>query len=307
MKAKPPHVRNGILWYSIAKEFALDDLRDACMKTVGWNMEYLISSNNQIEWFRCEFDFLRDLLLKSNIVISNEYRLYQSIIEWLLAQSSESLITTYANELLPLIRFSQMLPQQLYQIEQSTFYQKNTNQQVQTLLQRLLSQAYRFHTLAPLRQNCNQPEFLPLDWYLPREYTEMNITYEYKLFLIAYCFFFVHSDRVDIQSTLRFGIQVDVQTCSSPVPSIDRTADWKVVYRKRSHDKWTLKVHRNDESFDTSAQITAIIYDCQRRVLQVEQGETFRFTTSNQYELEIILTNPYESKELYLLIKPVIS
>ena len=188
MKAKPPHVRNGILWYSIAKEFALDDLRDACMKTVGWNMEYLISSNNQIEWFRCEFDFLRDLLLKSNIVISNEYRLYQSIIEWLLTQSSESLITTYANELLPLIRFSQMLPQQLYQIEQSTFYQKNTNQQVQTLLQRLLSQAYRFHTLAPLRQNCNQPEFLPLDWYLPREYTEMNITYEYKLFLIAYCF-----------------------------------------------------------------------------------------------------------------------
>lgn len=115
------------------------------------------------------------------------------------------------------------------------------------------------------------------------------------------------SDRVDIQSTLRFGIQVDVQTCASPVPSIDRTADWKVVYRKRSHDKWTLKVHRHDESNETYAQVTAIIYDSHRRVLQVDQGETFIFTTSNQYELEITLNNPYEAKELYLLIKPVIS
>ena len=115
------------------------------------------------------------------------------------------------------------------------------------------------------------------------------------------------SDRVDIQSTLRFGIQVDVQTCSSPVPSTDRTADWKVVYRKRCHDKWTLKVHRHDESSDTHAKITAIIYDCQRRVLQVDQGDIFTFTNSNQYELEIVLNNPYEAKELYLLIKPVIA
>ncbi len=126
-------------------------------------------------------------------------------------------------------------------------------------------------------------------------------------FFVSIDYIYNFSDRVDIQSTLRFGIQVDVQTCSSPVPSIDRTADWKVVYRKRSHDKWTLKVHRHDESNETHAQVTAIIYDCERRVLQVDQGGTFIFTTSNQYELEIVLNNPYEAKELYLLIKPVIS
>lgn len=120
-------------------------------------------------------------------------------------------------------------------------------------------------------------------------------------------FFYYYSDRVDIQSTLRFGIQVDVQTFSSPVPSTERTADWKVVYRKRNHDRWTLKIHRHDESNETYAQVTVIIYDCERRVLQVDKGETFVFTTSNQYELEIVLNNPYESKELHLLIKPVIS
>ena len=87
---------------------------------------------------------------------------------------------------------------------------------------------------------------------------------------------------------------------------MDRTADWKVVYRKRSHDKWTLKVHRHDEVAESYAQVTAIIYDSDRRVLQVDQGETFTFTTSNQYELEIVLNNPYDAKELYLLIKPVI-
>jgi hypothetical protein len=123
------------------------------------------------------------------------------------------------------------------------------------------------------------------------------------------------SDRVDIQSTLRFGIQVDVQTCSSPVPSTDRTADWKVVYRKRSHDKWTLKVYRHDEltpssihgDYETRAQVTAIICNSERRVLQVDQGQTFVFTPSNQYELEVLLHNPYEAKELCLLIKPVIA
>ena len=78
------------------------------------------------------------------------------------------------------------------------------------------------------------------------------------------------------------------------------------MYRKRSHDKWTLKVHRHDAVYETHAQVTAIIYDNERRVLQVEQGETFIFTTSNQYELEIVLSNPSEAKELYLLIKPVI-
>ena len=67
-----------------------------------------------------------------------------------------------------------------------------------------------------------------------------------------------------------------------------------------------MKVHRHDEVTETYAQVTAIIYDAERRVLQVDQGETFIFTTSNQYELEITLNNPYDAKELYLLIKPVI-
>lgn len=114
-------------------------------------------------------------------------------------------------------------------------------------------------------------------------------------------------DRVDIQSTLRFGIQVDVQTPSSPVPSIEHTADWKVVYQKRSQDKWTLKIHRHGETHKTFAQITAIIYDYHRRVIQVETGRTFTFTTVNQYELDIVLKNPHDAKELYLLIKPVLS
>ena len=177
IKAKPPNVRNGIAWYGIAKQFSLDELRDACMKTVAWNLEYLLSHANQAEWTRCDFDFIRDLLLTSNLVVSNEYRLYTSVTDWLLARSTDTLVVSYTCELLPLIRFSQMLPVQLHQIEQSAFYQRNNNEQIQQLLQRLLYRAYRFHTLAPLRRDSDRPEFLPFDWYLPREYTEMNITY----------------------------------------------------------------------------------------------------------------------------------
>ena len=176
IKAKPPNVRNGISWYSIAKQFSLDNLRDVCMKTVAWNIEYLLSSNNQTEWLQCDIDFIYDLLSTSNLVISNEYRLYQSISEWLLSHISNSQFIYYTCQLLPLIRFSQMLPKQLYNIEQSLLYQKNNSEQIQNLLKHLLYQAYRFHTLAPLKKEYNKPEFLPLEWYLPREYTEMNIT-----------------------------------------------------------------------------------------------------------------------------------
>ena len=177
IKAKPPNVRNGLAWYSVAKQFSLDDLRDVCMKTVAWNVEYLLSGLNKAEWIRCEFDFVRDLLSTSNLVLSNEYRLYLSISDWLLARSSDTLLYSHACELLPLIRFSQMLPMQLHQIEKSVLYQRpDQNQQIQHLLQRLLYQAYRFHTLAPLRRDAQKPTFLPIQWYLPREYTEMNIT-----------------------------------------------------------------------------------------------------------------------------------
>ena len=309
IKAKSPNVRNGIAWYPIAKQFGLDELRDACMKTVSWNIEYLCMPENQTEWIRCDFDFVRDLLMTSNLVVADEYRLYLLLSDWLQVRISEPSWVSYTSELLPLIRFSQMLPMQLHQIEQSQFFQCCANEDISKLFQRLLYQAYRFHTLARLKRGDNKPDFLPLDWYSPREYTEMNITY---VVFDGYCMCAYQkssnsfSDRVDIQSTLRFGIQVDVQTCSSPVPSTERTADWKVVYRKRSKDKWTLKIHRHDEALETSAQITAIIYDSQRQVLQVERGETFVFTTSNQYELEIVLDNPYEAKELYLLIKPVL-
>ena len=176
IKAKPPNVRNGIAWYSIAKQFSLDNLRDVCMKTVAWNIEYLLSDVNQNEWFRCDLDFIRDLLSTCNLVLSNEYRLYTSLSDWLLARSSEALLLSYAYELLPLIRFSQMLPMQLCQIEQSMLYQRGNNEQIRDLLKRLLYQAYRFHTLAPLKRRVDLPEFVPLEWYLPRQYTEMNIT-----------------------------------------------------------------------------------------------------------------------------------
>lgn len=177
MKGKPPNVRNAIAWYPIAKQFSLNELRDVCMKTVAWNMEHLLSNEYQSDWLRCEFDFIYDLLSTSNLVVSNEYCLYLSLTDWLRTRSMETQKISFNNELLPLIRFSQMLPIQLHQIEQSTFYQCNTNEETQPLLQRLLYQAYRFHTLAPLKQDNDKPEFLPLKWYLPREYTEMNITY----------------------------------------------------------------------------------------------------------------------------------
>ncbi len=292
IKAKSPFVRNAVDWYSYAKELRLNDLKEVCMKTIAWNIVHVLDSD---EWLNVDLEFIKDLLAESDLVIPNEMTLYKSISKWLLNEQRIENVEINCKVLIPLIRFSQMLETDLFEVENS---QLASNNKCLEIINQQLLKAYRFRVLEELlvkqynslAQLSNRFD----DWYLPREYTELSVV-----------------DKLEIKNTLRVGIQVDVKTFRGPAPKIDKIADWKVMYRNHRSDSnhWLLRVHCNHTAMmddNCKARVTAIVYNDANTVLQVEHGPTFTFHYQNHYELDLHLCYPNESQEVVLLIKPVL-
>ncbi len=234
IQAKSPNIKNAIDWYRIAKDFKQNDLKDICLKTIAWNAEYLINSD---DWLNMDLDFLKDLLAlqSTEIVVASEFSFYNAISKWLLHESETIANRRKENfkqncmDLIPYIRFSQILDTDLYEIEKSELAE---NYASADLIKQQLYKAYRFRVLEELLlktantsstntganatatnwsengERINSNAFTNLtefdksndiefydSWYLPRDYTELNLV-----------------DIVEIKNTLRVGIQVDVKT-----------------------------------------------------------------------------------------------
>ena len=302
IKAKSPFVKNAVDWYSYAKEFKLNDLKEVCMKTIAWNAVHVLDSD---EWLNVDLEFIKDLLIESDLVVPDEMTLFKSISRWLLFSDNEmTRIENFernSNDLVPLIRFSQMLETDLFEVENSEL--SKYNEASRELIGKQLHKAYRFRVLEEImvkqfdnyikRNNSNDLYDM---WYLPREYTELTLV-----------------DRIEIKNTLRVGIQVDVKIYRGPTPKQEKLGDWKVIYlTDRSNlNRWMLRISCNytaimESNNSCKARVTAIVYNNNHTVLQVEHGRTFSFNTQNHYDLDLNLCYPTESKELILLIKPVL-
>jgi hypothetical protein len=95
-------------------------------------------------------------------------------------------------------------------------------------------------------------------------------------------------------------------------PKKEKPIEWKVLYRvsNANINRWALRITCNpivNECLTTcKAKISLIVYNNEHLVLQVERGRTFTFNGTNYFDIELNLVNPNETKELYLLIKPVL-
>ena len=181
---RSPKVNNALNWYSWAKVLHLEKLIEQCTKTIMWNAHDIINSP---EWLMMELDFLKDLLHSSELVITCEFALWEAVAKWLLFDTRVSALKDNAKTLLPLIRFPQMQAAQLYALERSDIYQK---EECKDLMHSLLSQAYRFRALCPTQANLGVS--FKDKYYLPRDYIDLTV------------------DSVQMQNTLRFGIQVRI-------------------------------------------------------------------------------------------------
>ncbi|KAJ8298019.1 hypothetical protein KUTeg_024550 [Tegillarca granosa] len=279
--AKPPKVKNALTWYAWSKALGLEHLIDQCAKTIAWNADSLLHTQ---EWMNMDLDFVYDLLNDSSLVVSNEYDLYVAIVQWLLQEQHSAGLRENAKKLFPLIRFPQMMVSQLYEIESSEDFER---EEFSDILPSLVSKAYRFRSLCPSQEQL-QIWFSDM-FYNPRNYTDLVV------------------DTVRMQNTLRFGIQVDVRTYAGPVPTDRREGEWKITYRKNG-DNWTIQIYCHDSAMingEARIQASVIIYNEDEQVIQVEQVPTYVCSRGNHLALNITVDNPEESKVMALQIKPV--
>lgn len=278
---KSPKVRNALTWYSWAKGLHLQDLINQCSKTIAWNTETIL---NSAEWLAMDIDFVYDILNKEELVVMNEYVLYNGLVKWLLSEGHVEEFSKNALKLLPLIRFPQMMVHQLFEIESSDISQK---EECKDILKDLIGQAYRFRSLCPSQNSLNIS--FHKKFYLPRNYMDLAV------------------DTVRMQNSLRFGIQVDVRTYAGPVPTDAREGDWKITYRK-TNDCWTLQLICHESAMingEARIQASVLMYNEEEKVVQVEQVPTFICSRGNNLSITINVDSPDDVKMMVMLIKPV--
>ena len=280
--SRSPRVRNALNWYAWAKALHLESLIEQCTKTIAWNVHEIITSP---DWLSMDIEFICDMLGSSELVIPNEYSLFEAIAQWLLNEPHIPSLQEYGQRLLPLLRFPQMLASQLYQLEQGELASRS---EVRDLLHNLLSQAYRFRALCltqgDLGVSFNEP------YYMPRDYVNYTV------------------DNVRMQNTLRFGIQVDVKMFKGPVPVENRDGDWKITYRKPQNNVWSLQLYGHDTAMvnnEARVQPTILVYDENEKVIQVERGATAVVSRGNCINMQLTIDEPSQARNMAVLLKNV--
>ena len=279
--SRSPKVDNAMAWYSWGKALHIESLQEQCTKTIAWNYNNIISSS---VWLNMEADFIEDLMKSSELIVQNEYCLWEAVKMWLCHENHSPQLKTFGHKLLPLLRFPQMLVSQLYQVEQSEL---SSMSEVKDLIHELLSRAYRFRSLCPEQQNLDVTFSKP--FYLPRDYIDLTV------------------DNVRMQNTLRFGIQVDVKMYRGPVPSDNRTGDWKITYRKQQ-ETWLLQLYSHESAMVSSearVQCSVIIHNDQEKVVQVHREPTTICSRGNNVTIQISVNQPVNARSMSVLIKPI--
>lgn len=355
-KLKEPSLKRALEWRHLAAKFNLVDLQESCMRALAWNAERFIQTN---EWLELDCDFLKLYLDDSNLIIPDELTLYRAVCKWLLAFEMEGRLENFEynfRQLIPLIRFAQMLETQLFYIENFPLLKKdskNSEKWLNDLIKESLHKAYRFRCLEEviiklnnkrkfktdriLQMNQLRPDYetnrfddyisfesnqtdeqLQMNrdelgfndseylntghilekfdkWYLPRNYTDTWM-----------------GDIIEIKSSVKVNLQLDQKLNRGPVPKPEKNADWKISYRTGPNNNlsmWIIRIICNQNALiDNSilGQVTAIIYNKDQLVVQVESKPAFDFNKQDSHLFDMPVQFDERSKRLVLLIKQVI-
>ncbi|XP_070577322.1 BTB/POZ domain-containing protein 17-like [Ptychodera flava] len=126
-------------WYQYAKTCGHHDLQESCNQFIEWNIDTIIGSP---DWEMMDRDQLMSLLRSSDIVVKSEYSLYCALELWLTHASRAEYLEENLQDLLPLIRFPVMTPQQLINLEGHSLVQDHPN-----IFEKHFKRAFRFHAV----------------------------------------------------------------------------------------------------------------------------------------------------------------
>jgi hypothetical protein len=159
-KAKTPNLNIALEFYQVSLKLGIDELISECLTTFKYNMETLINSE---DWLKLDIDLIETLLKHSDLVISDELILFDSIIRWLTDKTNDLTrvdnFESNSKRLIPFIRFSQLFETQLYLVENSNIILVSP-EWFKQLIKHYLSKAYRFRCLEEVivKMNNNKNE-----------------------------------------------------------------------------------------------------------------------------------------------------
>ncbi|ELT88153.1 hypothetical protein CAPTEDRAFT_228846 [Capitella teleta] len=279
-RARSPAVSMALMWYPWAKVLHLPDLLHQCTQTIAWNFYEVLMSPG---WMNMDLDFLTDLLSSSELVLPNEFVLWEGMERWLLQEGTLDNLQENSALLLPMVRLPMMVINQLYAIESSELYENPLSKDT---LHSLLSKAYRFRALCPSQAKV-EPSLSFCDiFYQPREYTDLR----------------VHS--VSMHNSMRLN-QVDVRMFKGAVPSDVHEADWKITYRKNA-DNWNLQLYCHDTGLPMARVQPTLLFCCDEgKVIQVHREKVLVIPRGTTMSMNAMAENPAITKHMALLLKPV--
>ena len=79
--SRSPRVLNALAWYPWAKALHLESLARQCTRTIAWNFDAIVSSD---DWVGMDADFVADMAGSSELVVNNEWSVWEALSTWLL-------------------------------------------------------------------------------------------------------------------------------------------------------------------------------------------------------------------------------
>ena len=129
-----------ITWYQYAARANLKRLRSDCEQFIVLNFDTIIASE---EWVDLDKDEIINLLKNDNIVVENEYVIFEAMEKWLHHEPRAEKRRENLAEMLPHVRFPLIHPRHLTEIEIS-----DTTSTFGDILTPFTLDAYRYHAVA---------------------------------------------------------------------------------------------------------------------------------------------------------------
>ncbi|XP_070546728.1 BTB/POZ domain-containing protein 19-like [Ptychodera flava] len=126
------NVNEALQWWEHSKTYNLKQLWLECLALIKESLNTAIKTP---EWLNLSIDQLCTILESSDVVVKDEYTLYKGVETWLQSANHNANISEYLDRVLPLLRFTEMTPQQIDAIEKSSLCERFSNQFIRYVLQ----------------------------------------------------------------------------------------------------------------------------------------------------------------------------
>ncbi|KAI8513055.1 BTB/POZ domain-containing protein 17 [Branchiostoma belcheri] len=189
-KVQGGNARAAVMYMHYARMYGFEELEEKCFDAISRKFESAVAMP---EWLELDVQYVGELLQCTTLIVENEFAVFKAMQDWVLAEYREAQAGENLIRLLPHVRFSQMLPQQLVNVERSVIGQK-----FPLLLSPFINEAYRFRSLAGQVGGFHDNKFLP------RDYTAKE-----------WCTFL----RLQLSDIRRFQHNVRTISLDSPVPN----------------------------------------------------------------------------------------